>query len=85
MKKTRQPTFSELSTLLKGLGFRLHRNEKAWVFKHPKEGLIIFRLYGDNEAVDQGDLWSTRLFLDYRGILPEKDFDAFVEGPAARA
>jgi hypothetical protein len=47
--------------------------------------LIVFRLYGENEAVSKGDLWSTRRFLDYRGILEGTDFDAFVERAAAPA
>jgi hypothetical protein len=72
-------SFAELRRFLEGLGFSQKRAEVAWVFYHPTEGLLAFRLYGRDEAVDGGDLWSTRKFLDLRGLLEAKDFDAFVQ------
>jgi hypothetical protein len=71
--------FAELRRFLNGLGFNYKRAETAWIFHHPQEGLIVFRLYREDEAVDEGDLRSTRMFLDLRGLLDGKDFDAFVQ------
>jgi hypothetical protein len=79
MRKSSTVAFVELRRFLNGLGFKDKRAETAWVFRHPQEGLIVFRLYGEDEAVDEGDLWSTRQFLDLRGLLDGKDFDAFVQ------
>jgi hypothetical protein len=55
------------------------------VFRHPTEGLIVLRLYGEDEAVDDGDLRSTRKFLDLRGLLDGQSFDTFVEQASAPA
>jgi hypothetical protein len=79
MKRTRLVTFAEFQRFLKGLGFSVKRAEAAWVFHHRTEGLLIFRLYGEEEAVDQGDLRSTQKFLDLRGLLEAKDFDTFIQ------
>ena len=79
MMKTRQISFAELRRFLNGLGFAEKRAEAAWVFHHRREGLLLFRLYGDEEAVDEGDLRSTRKFLDLRGLLGTRDFDTFVQ------
>jgi hypothetical protein len=40
---------------------------------------LVFRRYGAKEALDVGDILSTRKFLDMRGILDEADFNAFLE------
>ena len=40
---------------------------------------LVFRLYGEEESLDEGDLRSTRKFLDLRGLLEAKDFDTFVQ------
>ena len=72
-------TFAELRRLLNHLAFADKRAEAAWVFHHPSEGLLVFRRYADEEAVDEGDLRSTRLFLDLRGLLEAKDFDTFIQ------
>jgi hypothetical protein len=85
MKNTKAVTFAEFKRFLEGLGYQAKKTKIAWAFKHPTEELLPFRLYRDDEAVDDRDLRTTRKYFDYRGILPEKDFDAFVEGPAARA
>jgi hypothetical protein len=79
MTKARSIPFPEFRRFLKGLGYAEKRSETAWIFRHPTEGLLVFRLYGDSEAVGQGDLLSTRKFLDMRGVIAEKDFDAFVQ------
>jgi len=70
--------FSELRGFLIDLGFKLKKVENAWVFRHPKEGLVIFRIYRDNEPVSELDLRTTRRFLDMRGLLEGGDFDAFL-------
>jgi hypothetical protein len=85
MRKTNSISFTEFHRFLNGLGFSAKRAEAAWVFSHRKEGLIVFRLYGEEEAVDERDLLSTRKFLDRRGLLEGRDFDAFVKGAGAPA
>ena len=76
MKRNSPIAFGDFNRFLRGLGFQGKPTEKAWVFHHAKEGLLVFRNYGDDEPVDEGDLKSTRKFLDLRGLLEEKDFDA---------
>jgi hypothetical protein len=78
-------SFADFRRFLNGLGFTAKRTEAAWVFHHRTEGLLVFRLYGEEEAVDEGDLRSTRKFLDLRGLLEAKDFDAFVPESSAPA
>jgi hypothetical protein len=79
MTRSSQIPFVELRRFLNGLGFKDKRADAAWVFHHSKEGLIVFRLYGDTAAVDEGDLRSTRRFLDMRGVVEAEDFDAFLQ------
>jgi hypothetical protein len=78
-------SFAELRRLLHWLGFSEKRAEAAWVFHHRTEGLLVFRLYDEDEAVDEGDLRSTRKFLDLRGLLDATDFDTFVQGASTPA
>jgi len=82
MRKSNSLRFFELRQLLHSLGFKEKRTDTAWVFHHAKEGLIVFRLYDENEAIDEGDLRSTRRFLDMRGVFDGEDFDAFVHRAA---
>ena len=77
--RNRLISFAEFRRFLNSLGFAEKRTEKAWIFHHPKEGLIVFRLYHEEEGMDEGDLRSTRRFLDLRGLLVEADFDTFVQ------
>ena len=79
MTRTRSISFGEFRRFLNGLGFAEKRAEAASVFYHRAEGLLVFRLYGDGESVDERDLRSTRKFLDLRGVLEAKDFDDFVQ------
>jgi hypothetical protein len=79
MMKSRPIPFAEFRRFLNGLGFKDKRAENAWVFHHPTEGLVVLRLYGEEEAVAERDLRSTRRFLDMRGVLDGKEFDAFVQ------
>jgi hypothetical protein len=85
MTRTRRICFEELRRFLNRLGFSDKRAEAAWVFHHDTEGLIVFRLYGEEEAVDERDLRSTRKFLDLRGLLAANDFDTFVQEASAPA
>jgi hypothetical protein len=85
MTRARSIPFSELRRFLNGLGFTAKRAEAAWVFRHQTEGLIVLRLYGEDEAVDAADLRSTRKFLDLRGLLDGQSFDAFVQQANAPA
>jgi len=75
MRKTSGVSFSELRNLLTEVGFREQRAPNAIVFKHPKKGLVIFRLYQPEDQVFEGDLVSTRTYLDYAGFLEASDFD----------
>jgi hypothetical protein len=71
--------FGELRRFLEGLGYVGKRADNAWVFHQAGENLLVFRLYNDTEPVHEGDLRSTRMFLDMWGILAEEDFDAFIQ------
>lgn len=71
-------TFSEFRSFLNRLGFSLAQADKAWVFRHRAEGMLVFRAYRDDEVVDERDLRSARKFLDLRGILDATGFDASV-------
>jgi hypothetical protein len=78
--RTNNPiTFADLRRLLKRVGFTEKRAERALIFNHPTEGLLVFRLYADDESVDARDLRTSRRFLDLRGLLEGEDFDAFVQ------
>jgi hypothetical protein len=79
MRKSSLILFGDLRRFLNGLGFKDKRTEAAWIFHHPEEGLIVFRPYREDERVDEGDVQSTRMFLDLRGLLDGRDFDAFVQ------
>jgi hypothetical protein len=85
MMRPRLISFAEFRRFLNGLEFAAKRAEAAWVFHHRSEGLLVFRLYGDEEAVDERDLQSTRKFLDLRGLLDAKDFDKFLLQASAPA
>ncbi|MCI0641802.1 MAG: hypothetical protein L0Y72_20480 [Gemmataceae bacterium] len=78
MSRTKAVSFGELARFLSELGFHEKRTTTAQVLEHPKEGMLVFRLYKSDERVDEGDLVSTRKFLDYRGVLAARDFDAFL-------
>jgi len=85
MTRTRFISFAEFHRFLKALGLNEKRSETAWIFQHPTEGLLVFRLYGEDEAMDEGDLRSTRKFLDLRGVIEAKEFDAFLQESNAPA
>jgi hypothetical protein len=85
MTRVKAISFAEFQRFLNGLGFSEKRAQGAWVFHHNTEGLLVFRLYGPSDGVDEGDLRATRKFLDMRGLLDAKDFDAFVKGASAPA
>jgi len=79
MTRTKSISFAEVRRLLNKLGFAERRTDAAWVFHHPTEGLLVFRLYGSEDTVEEGDLRSTRKFLDLRGLLEAETFDKFVQ------
>jgi hypothetical protein len=69
--------FAEFRNFLQRLGYVQKRNPGYCVFDHPQqEGLLAFRLYGDDEPVIPLDLERTRAFLDLRGVIEAEDFDA---------
>jgi hypothetical protein len=67
------------------LGFSPARAEAAWGFQHPREGLLVFRLYGTEDPVEARGLRGTRESLDLRGLLGAEDFDTFVYRASAPA
>lgn len=85
MTKMRKVLFPEFRDFLERLGYVEKKTDMATVFKHPEEGLLVFRIYKDHEAVDQRDLLSTRKFFDLRGIMDPADFDAQLLQPASSA
>ena len=68
--------FDDLRRVFCQHGFAAKLTAKGWVFEHPKEGLVVFRAYTAQEPIGKGDLVTTRKFLDYRGILDARAFDA---------
>ena len=78
MTKTRAIPFAEFRAFQQSLGYVEARTENAIAFNHPEEGLLVFRLYRDDEAVDERDLFTMRKFLDLRGLLPEAEFNTLL-------
>ena len=78
MTRTKRVRFGELRSLLRDLQFVEKATDAAWVFRHAKEGLLVFRRYADDEPIDQSDLISARKFLDMRGLCSSEDFEAFL-------
>ncbi len=76
MTKVKPIPFSDLKALIERVGFVEKLVPKGRVFKHPEEGLLLYRFYNDNETVANHDIVSTRMFLDMRGVLEADDFDA---------
>ncbi len=79
MRKRQMIPFAEFRSFLEGLGYQVKRTDEASVFHHTREGLLVFRLYEEQEPVDTRDLLSTRKFLEWRGLLDATAFDAFVQ------
>ena len=78
MTKTRAIPFAEFRAFLQRLGYVEARTDNAIAFNHSEEGLLVFRLYRDDEAVDERDLFTTRKFLDLRGLLREAEFNTLL-------
>jgi hypothetical protein len=78
MTKPRKIPYAEFRDFLQRLGYKEKRAEAAQVFQHPEEGLLVFRVYRDEEAVDERDLLSTRNFFELRGVLDPADFNSFL-------
>jgi hypothetical protein len=76
MTKIRTVLFAEFRTFLGRLGFVEKSVPKGRVLQHPREGLLLFRYYGDDEPVLPADLLRTRKLLDLRGLMEADDFDA---------
>ena len=76
MTKMRPIPFADFRGLLERLGFVEKRVPKGRVFQHSEEGLLLFRQYRDDEAIEAHDLVYTRKFLDLRGLIAADDFDA---------
>jgi hypothetical protein len=76
MTKTRSIPFAEFRAFLKRLGYAEHRAANARVFKHPREGRLLYRLYRDDKELELHDIVYTRKFLDLRGVIETDVFEA---------
>lgn len=76
--KMRAILYPEFRDFLQRLGYKEKQTPKAIVYQHPDEGLLVFRLYREDEIVALRDLMTTRKFLDLRGMLDAASFDAFL-------
>ena len=82
---TKHITFAQLEQLLEGLGFvkRVVPNECVTYEHAPTKSLLAVRLHKPNEAVPEHVLVATRIQLDGRGVVAEKDFDSLLQSVAA--
>ncbi len=82
--KTSTIQFDELQRLLRDLGFSEIREAAGWRFEHRASGtLFLFRPYSLVDKVSMPDLVSTRMHLDWRGLLSASAFDdSFAKTPA---
>jgi hypothetical protein len=85
MTTPRPIPFAEFRAFLQKLGYVEERTDNAVVFRHPREGLLVFRSYQEGEVVDTRDLLVARKFLDLRGLLDTATFDAFLMGATTSA
>jgi len=69
----------EFRTFLEDLGYKSKRTDSAWICHQAGKHLLVFRLYRDDEAVDERDVRVTRTFLDGWGLLAVEDFDTFLQ------
>jgi hypothetical protein len=74
--KTSSVTFDELRRLLLDLRFVETSGDDFWRFEHPEtETVFLFRHYALSEKVAMHDIASTRMHLDWRGLLSASAFD----------
>lgn len=74
--KTSTISFADLRRLLLSLGFKESRPKDYWRFEHSASGAdFLFRPYTPEDHVSVPDLASTRMHLDWRGLLSKEDFD----------
>jgi hypothetical protein len=74
--KTSSVSFSDLRRLLLDLHFTERSTETYWRFEHAKSGTIfLFRPYAPDDNVTMPDLATTRMQLDWRGLLAADEFD----------
>jgi hypothetical protein len=67
--------FAEFRGFLETLGYVEKPRADARVLMHPKEGMLAFRFYRDDEPVHPRDLLVTRKYLDLRGVIEAGDYD----------
>jgi hypothetical protein len=74
--KTSSVMFAELRRVLQELGFTETRVDEFWRFEHPdSDTVFLFRPYALDEHISLPDLASTRIHLDWRGLLSANAFD----------
>jgi len=82
MTTNKSITFSEFRRFLSRFGYVEKRIEspklKASVFHRDGKDRLFYRLYEEDEAVDERDLWRTSIFLDGWGYLEKEDFNAYL-------
>jgi len=77
-------TFAELRQLLLDLGFKASKRGRFWFFEHSaSETTFLFRAYRLRERVTERDIKSTRLHLDWRGLLAAEAFDDLLKKATA--
>jgi hypothetical protein len=74
--KTSSVSFADLRRLLLSLGFTESRTKDFWHFEHSASGAgFLFRPYSAEDHVSMPNLASTRMHLDWRGLLSKDAFD----------
>lgn len=69
-------TFSVLRQILLDLGFTMRAEAKFIRFDHEAtKTWFLYPPYGDEEAVNPGDLVAARRILDERGFMPREQFE----------
>ena len=71
-----QANFAVLRQILLDLGFTMRADVQFIRFDHaPTQTWFLYPAYGDEEAVNPGDLIAARRILDERGFMPRERFE----------
>ena len=74
--KTSSISLAQVRRVLLDLHFTETRSDTFWRFEHPESGTVfVFRPYVADEKITVQDLNSTRMHLDWRGLLSGRAFD----------
>ena len=71
--------FQDLRDILLGLGYKMHRDAKGFVFEYARPASRLYLdHFEDTEIVDERTLVMVRFTLDQRNILSRADFEALL-------